>query len=93
MPIKYQILRGKVDFLHVFIYTPDTKAKIERTVNLGGILEKDALKHIFIQDNQRGFYHNIFSDSEWGNMKEYDLCLNSSAFEIEQCIEIIKSAL
>lgn len=92
------VLRDKVDFLNVYAYTSDMERKIERCMRVGGIAEEDAPKFIASQAMQRKLYYKSFSSIERGKMNEYDLCINTDAFDtdalaMEKCAEIIKSSL
>jgi cytidylate kinase len=87
------VLRDKVDFLNVFVYSTNMENKIERTVRVGGIPEEGAVNHIQEQNLIRKIYHNSFSTIEWAKMSEYDLCLNSDSLGFERCAEAIKAVL
>ena len=85
------VLHGKKDFLNVFVYSTNIENKVERTVRVGGIPEKEAMNHIQEQNVIRKIYHNSFSTTEWAKMNEYDLCLNSDGLGFEQCVEAIRA--
>jgi hypothetical protein len=40
-------------------------------------------------DRKRGEYYSYYSGNEWGNPRNYDLCLNSGRLGVERCAEMI----
>ncbi len=40
-------------------------------------------------DRKRRDYYQYYSGNEWGNPRNYELCLNSGRLGIERCVEII----
>lgn len=70
------ILSGRDDVIKVFIHAPFEKRNEclanelkEKSANTPGILKK--------KDKQRADYYNHFTFNKWGDMKNYDLCINS----------------
>ncbi len=53
------------------------------------ITEKKAKDIIAKKDKQRSSYYNYYTSKKWGDSRNYDLCLNSSKFVLEDCVEII----
>ncbi|MBU3172739.1 cytidylate kinase-like family protein [Clostridium estertheticum] len=92
------VLRGKVDFLNVYVYSKDMDKKVDRCERVVGIPKKDAPEYIDRQVMQRKIYYSTFSSIERGKMSEYDLCINTDTFTVdslgmEKCAEIVKVAL
>ena len=65
----------------------------DRIVRLYGESDKKPEKRLEEKDKKRAANHKHFTDLEWGYAPNYDLCLNSAALGIDQCIEIIESAV
>lgn len=84
-------LRGKVDFLNVFVYTIDMQKKIDRGITIGKMKPEEVVQNILEADMQRKNFHNMFSNVEWGNRKSYDVCLNSDVLGIETCALIVEN--
>ncbi|MCD8223083.1 MAG: cytidylate kinase-like family protein [Clostridiales bacterium] len=42
-------------------------------------------------DRKRRDYYSYYSGNEWGNPRNYDLCLNSGKLGVERCVDIIAS--
>lgn len=84
------ILRNKSDVRHIFVYAPLEK-RIATVQERDALSEKKAQVAIKKMDKRRRLYYNFYTDSVWGDLKYYDLSLNSSSFSMEQIIEILKS--
>ena len=42
---------------------------------------------------QRSSYYNYYTSIKWGDLKNYDLCIDSSILGIDGTIELIKQAV
>ena len=62
---------------------------MERT----GREEKSVRKLVRRMDKERKAYYEYFTDSSWTDMKEYDLCIDSSRFTTEQILNVLKGSL
>jgi cytidylate kinase len=40
-------------------------------------------------DHQRKMYHNYYCDGKWGDSRNYDLCVNSSALGVDGSVELL----
>lgn len=86
------VLRDREGMLSVFI-TADTEDRVARIMEKRGLAAKEAEKLIFQGERRRASYYNYYTFKEWGDSGSYDLCLNSSRFGIEGCVDIIISLL
>lgn len=85
------ILRERSDTLHVFIRAEmDCRAK--RIVERYGEKEKSPEKRLIEKDQKRKVYYKNYTGRTWGQMQNYDLCLNSSALGLETCADLIVQA-
>ena len=78
--------------LSLFIYAPfedRVKTVIERT----GREEKSVRKMVKRTDKERRAYYEYFTDTNWLDMLQYDLCINSSTVSKEEIIEMVKKLL
>ena len=48
--------------------------------------EKDLEKKIIQVDKNRKNFHNLISNLEWGDKRNYNLCINTSGLEIKNII-------
>ena len=44
-------------------------------------------------DRKRREYYQYYSGNEWGNPRNYDLCLNSGRLGVARCVEMILACL
>ena len=84
------ILKDREDCLHVFIHA-DQDFRAERIVNRYGESEKSPKARLNEKDKRRKVNYHHYTGGEWGDSKNYDICLSSSAIGIEKCADIIVS--
>lgn len=77
-----------VDLYNVFIYAP-MDFRIGRVSEALGLTQKQAKERIVKTDKQRKTYYNYYSNKDWGDIDNYDICINSERFGIENSAEII----
>jgi len=82
------ILRDKADCLKVFVHAND-ESRAHRIVNLYGVKEDSPEKRLAKKDKRRAAYYRFYTDIEWGDVRNYHLCLDSGALGIEKCVNII----
>lgn len=82
------ILKDREDALHVFIHAP-AAARAERIVERYGESDKKPEDRIKDKDSKRAINYKHFTGQTWGDMRNYDICLNSDKLTIKKCIELI----
>lgn len=85
------ILKDDADCLKVFIYA-DMEARAERIVKLYGETEEAPEKRLRDKDKRRAAYYRFYTDSEWGDVGNCHIALDSGVLGIEKCVEIIAGA-
>ena len=83
-----QVLADRNDVLRVFIYA-DMEKRIERGIREYGMDKQTAAKNIEKSDKERSRHYNTFTDKIWGDRHNYDLMLNSSTLDYDNCAKII----
>lgn len=83
------ILRRDPGVLKVFIHADDDK-RAERIVNVYGEKSDSPAKRIRDKDKKRKAYHNFYTDWEWGDADNYDICLDSARLGIDRCVDILR---
>lgn len=83
------ILKDKADCLKVFIHA-DIKKRAERIVKLYGEREDSPEKRLMDKDKKRKIYYQFYTELEWGLAQNYHISLDSGAFGIEKCVDMIK---
>ncbi|MCI8620686.1 MAG: cytidylate kinase-like family protein [Clostridia bacterium] len=83
------VILKKYNPMNIFVYA-DMEAKINRCRmkveedrNLSDKEMENKIKQI---DKNRKNYHKIISNLEWGDKRNYDLCINTSNLEIKKII-------
>lgn len=84
------ILRNRLDVLRVFIHA-DMKERIKRISEVYKINDSDPEKFLHQKDKRRAAYYQFYTDIKWGDTKNFHITLDSSAFGIEKCVQILKT--
>ena len=82
------ILRERTDCLNVFIYG-NTEDRVKRVIEEHRVPDAEAEVHVKKRDKKRAAHYKYITDQEWGDVKNYNLCLDSSKLGIEKCIALI----
>lgn len=83
------ILKDNKNLIKIFIYS-DMESKIKRTIKYYNIPKKDAKKEIEKINKLRKNHYKYYTNREWNNPENYDLCLNSDSLGVEKCAEVIE---
>lgn len=83
------ILRDNEKLVKVFIYS-DKEKRAERISKIYNISEKESYEMIRRMDKSRSSYYEFFTGKNWGDVSNYDLCIDSSV-GIENVVKIIKN--
>lgn len=86
------ILKDRGDVFNVFIHA-STKDRADRIVRLYGESEKKPEQRLADKDKKRKIYYKHYTDRDWGDAKNYDMCLDSGRIGIEKCVELILAAV
>ena len=84
-----EVLKDTVPLIRVFIYSDNKEEKIKRISDIDGMpryIAEDALRK---KDAQRRNYYHYFTEREWGDKKNYDLCINTAKIGYEGAANII----
>ncbi len=82
------VLKNYPNKLRVFVCA-DMDKKVERVMARHDCSAKEAAKLIAKNDKSRAKYYNYFASGNWGDAKNYDLCVNSSLLGIEGTVDAI----
>ena len=82
------ILSEKKNVLKVFIYS-DTKNKVKRATEFYGLSKSNAEKEIKRIDKLRANHYKYYTEREWKNVANYDVCINSDVLGVEKTAEMI----
>ena len=82
------ILRNREDVLKIFVYS-DMENKIERATKFYGLNKESAKKEINRIDKLRANHYKYYTENDWRDSSNYDICINSDALGVEKASEII----
>ena len=81
-------LRDLDNVVNVFLYADmeDRAARIAKKYNISESKAKDMIKK---EDKARASYYNYYTSKRWGEMKGYDICINTSKYGIDKTIDLL----
>lgn len=82
------ILRDRKDVLNVFIHAPQAD-RAKRIVEVYGETETEPAKRLREKDKKRAINYKYYTEQEWGRAANYHVTLDSSAFGIEGCVNML----
>ncbi|MBQ8657611.1 MAG: cytidylate kinase family protein [Clostridia bacterium] len=83
------VLRDYENVVRIFISAPE-EYRVKRIMEVYGDSEEKAKRNMRRSDNARSAYYENISGQEWGDSKNYNLCIDSS-IGVEKCAEIISA--
>lgn len=84
------ILKDEPNCASVFIHAP-MKDRIKRISEKEGLDAAAAESRIIKTDKKRANYYNFYTNQVWGDVSNYELCLNSAILGKEKTAEMILS--
>lgn len=85
------VLRDFKNVFHVFVHA-DKLSRMDRAVEKYGLDVEKAADLMAKKDKQRANYYNFYTNRRWGDPENYHLTLNSSAYGIDNAVDLIASA-
>lgn len=80
------IFKNNASAFHIFILA-DKEFKVKRVTEKYNLSESEAIAKMYRHDKRRKVYHNRYSKGKWGDSRNYDLCVKSSALGVEQTVD------
>lgn len=84
------ILKDKKNIIKIFIYSSDMEFKVNRKVKFENLNASTAEKKIKQVDKQRAEYYKRFTTQNWGDRKNYDLCVDTAKIGVSQAIDLLE---
>ncbi len=85
-----RILKNDGNAFHIFIYSNNLDFKVKRKMDLLHMGYDETLKKLKQIDKQRKNYYESFDkNSSWGNIREYDFCIDSSILGVDGTVDFI----
>ena len=82
------ILKDKADLLTVFIHS-SMENRAARIINVYGETEEAPEKRLKDKDKRRKAFYQLYTDLKWGDVRNYQIALDSGIIGIEKCADII----
>ena len=82
------ILQDKADCLKVFIHA-DMKFRAKRIVEVYGQRQDSLQKRLQDKDRRRAAYYQFYTDTQWGQARNYHIALDSGVLGIARCAELL----
>ena len=82
------ILKDRENVIKVFVYS-HMEDKIKRTTEFYGFDKENAEKEIKRIDKLRANHYKYYTEKDWNNHSNYDICINSDTFGVEKSAELI----
>lgn len=86
------VLRDEPHTLNVFIKA-DKEDRIRRMIKYYGVDPLKAEEVMKKADKQRASYYNYYATNNWGDVDNYDLCVDTGALGIEGAVELIAKSV
>lgn len=81
------ILKDQPDCLHIFIHS-DMTHRAARVRERYGETSKPMEKRLQEKDSKRKVYYKHYTNRNWGEAENYDVCLDSGTLGVDKCVEI-----
>ncbi len=82
------ILKDQPNAFHVFV-SADLDAASERVAKRDNISLQAAASKVTKVNHERAIHCKHFTKTDWGNVKNYDLCIKSDDFGVEETAQVI----
>lgn len=82
------ILKGVPNVLRIFVHA-DMDFRARRIVEVYGERAESPAQRLKDKDKRRSTYYRFYTGQKWGELRAYDLTLNSGKLGIEKCSELI----
>lgn len=82
------ILRDRKDVTKIFIYS-DIENKIRRATEIYGLEKAKAEKEIKRINKLRANHYKFYTERDWNDKSNYDICINSDVLGVEKTADLI----
>lgn len=82
------MLKSRKNVLKVFIYS-NIEDKINRATTFYKLDKEKAKKEISRIDKLRANHYKYYTEKEWNDHSNYDICINTQALGVEKTAELV----
>ncbi|MGN1020466.1 MAG: AAA family ATPase [Aristaeellaceae bacterium] len=83
------VLKDKKNAISVFIKA-DMASRMERAIQRYGVNPEKAEEAVRRADKQRASYYNYYATATWGDVNNYDLCVDTGKLGIDGTVELLE---
>ena len=87
------ILKEQKRILKVYVYCSSMEKRINRIMERDKVSQREAPGRIAQRDRERKDYYYFHTGQEWGDMKNYDIGLNTAMLSYKDCTKVIRNLL
>lgn len=88
----YVLENTDIDHLSIFIFA-NIEKRMERVVKEYGETDINIEKRVKKKDKQRKKYYRYYTGRDFGEVENFDICLNSGKLGIDNCVDFIVQAV
>ena len=82
----------QIPHVRIFINAP-VEVRVRRVMKQDNLDDKSARKFLKKLDRRHRSYYEFFTSRKWGDVVNYDLCINSASYGIEGSVRLIERLL
>ncbi len=82
------ILRNNPHLIKLFLYA-DSETRIKNLMARDNMTEKEAASAVSKADKRRSNFYNFYTNNTWGDVNNYDLCLNTGTLSTDECVKTL----
>lgn len=83
------VLRDLPNTINIFVHASMDDC-VQRIMQRHDSVEESKARKLAERTNKlRANFYNFYTDKRWGDAASYDLCLNSSLLNIDDCVELV----
>lgn len=86
------VLRDKPNAVKLFVKA-DMEHRMERAVAIHSVSPEKAEEYVRRMDKERASYYNYYATATWGDVNNYDLCLDTGKLGIEGSAQLVMDYL
>ena len=84
------ILREEKGLIKLFLYA-SIEDRVKTLMERDNMSEKEAKSAVNKADKRRSNYYNFYTNNSWGDVSNYNLCMDTSSLETEKCADFLLS--
>ena len=86
------ILKDNEDVIKVFVYS-NMEDKVKRATDIYGLDKNKAEKEINRINKLRANHYKYYTEKDWNNPENYDICINSDSLGVEKAADLISEMI